>query len=207
MERDYTSCQRPKGPKWTGLLSEYLKYLWTQRKNTEKIKLKKNQESWFVCWFHYKREASAITLGPIWTPNQTSGFEVNKGCMSLISLQSLLYWPTFQRWTRILFMLCFIPSSHQLTVPPADKFQYLQDYTFQLWIWIHNLHNLKTKWNIWNQDWMEKNKSKIYSPKHLLWTALNTYCVFCHIHIDFYPHLNYYWGPREESLILPFNQP
>ena len=38
----------------------------------------------------------------------------------------------------------------------------------------------------------KKNKSKIYSPKHLLWTALNTYCVFCHIHIDFYPYLNYY---------------
>ena len=97
------------------------------------------------------------------------GFWGKQGCMSLISFQSLLYWPTFQRWTRILFIVCFTPSSHQLTIPPADKFQYLQDYTFQLWIWIHNLHNLKTKWNIWNQDWMEKKTNQRY-------TALNTYC-------------------------------
>lgn len=153
-----------KCPKWTGLWSENLKYLWTQRKNTEKIKLKKNKESWFVCWFHYKIEAPAVTLGPIWTPNQTSGFEVNKGCMSLISWQSLLCWPTFQRWTRILFILCFTLSSHQLIILPADKFQYLQDYTFQLWIWIHNLHNLKTKWNIWNQDWIGKKQIKDIQP-------------------------------------------
>lgn len=80
-----------KWPKWTGLWSEYLKYLWTQRKNTEKIKLKKNQEFWFICWFHYKIEAPALTLGPIWTPNQTSGWgKQGLHVLDLLAVSSML---------------------------------------------------------------------------------------------------------------------
>lgn len=108
MEGVYTSCQRPERTNVNGIMKLIFKE-YTDSKNTEKM-LRKNQDSWFGRWFYWKTEVSSMTLGPIWTPNQTLSIEENNGHNILDAPEiSTPAYPPFQGGTRELSILCDIP--------------------------------------------------------------------------------------------------
>lgn len=81
-----------------------------KEKNTKKT-LKKKGGGRILVWLlvSLKAEVSSITLGPVWTPNQTLGTEGAMAVMFLLPFKSPLCQPTFQGGSRILYILCDMP--------------------------------------------------------------------------------------------------